>query len=222
VVQGGSVYAVETNKAFHLIDDSYDWAFYIQADEVVHQKYYNSILEACRQYKDDKRVEGLLFKYLHFYGTYDYVGDSRTWYNYEVRIIRNDKSIKSYKDAQGFRKNGQKLRVKMIDAYIYHYGWVKSPKQMQEKRKEVEKYYRRENGSQILTEELFNFDDFDSIKKFEDSHPAVMQKRIQTQNWHLNLDVSKKNLSLKNRLLYWIEKQTGKRFFSFKNYSLLK
>lgn len=206
VVQGGSVYAVETNKAFHLIDDSYDWAFYIQADEVVHEKYYNSIVEGCKKYKDDKRVEGLLFKYLHFYGTYDYVGDSRRWYNYEIRIIRNDKSISSYRDAQGFRKGDKKLKVKGIDAYIYHYGWVKSPKKMQQKHQEVVKYYKgNEVESQPATaEEIFNFDDFDSLRKFEESHPAVMQKRIEARNWQLDFDTGKKNFSLKNKLLYWI------------------
>src|SRR3954451_13286236 len=197
VVQGGSVYAVETNKAFQYIDDSYDWAFYIQADEVVHEKYHNSILDACKKYKDDKRVEGLLFKYLHFYGTYDYVGDSRRWYKYEIRIIRNDKSISSYKDAQGFRKGDQKLKVKLVDAYIYHYGWVKSPDKMQEKLREVRKYYNGNNNDERLSiADVFNFSEFDSLKKFKGSHPAVMQKRIQARNWKLHLDISKKNFSL--------------------------
>ena len=223
VVQGGSVYAVETNKAFQLIDDSYDWAFYIQADEVVHEQYHNTIRDACKKYKDDKRVEGLLFKYLHFYGTYDYVGDSRRWYQYEIRIIRNDKSISSYKDAQGFRKEGRKLKVKIIDAYIYHYGWVKSPKTMQEKRKEVTKYYHGNAGEEQLSmADVFNFNEFDSIQRFEGSHPAIMQKRIQARNWQLDFDTTKKNLSLKNSVLYWIEKKTGKRLFSFKNYEILK
>ena len=226
VMQGGSVYAVETNKAFNLIDDSYDWAFYIQADEVVHEKYYNTIIEACKKYKDDKRVEGLLFKYLHFYGTYDYIGDSRRWYNYEIRIIRNDKSISSYRDAQGFRKGDKKLKVKLIDAYIYHYGWVKSPKKMQDKHKEVKKYYdgntNTAEAQAALAEEVFNFNDFDSLKKFEGTHPAVMQKHIQLQNWQLHFDVSKKNFSFKNSILYRIEKMTGKRLFSFRNYEILK
>ena len=106
---GGSVLAVETNKAFQLIDPESDWAFYIQGDEVVHEKYHPAIKEACIRYKDDERVEGLLFKYLHFYGTYDYVGDSRKWYDHEVRIIRNDKKIAAYKDAQGFRVDERKL-----------------------------------------------------------------------------------------------------------------
>lgn len=223
VMRGGSVYAVETNKAFQLIDDSYDWAFYIQADEVVHEQYHHAIIEACKKYKDDKRVEGLLFKYLHFYGTYDYVGDSRRWYSYEIRIIRNDKAISSYKDAQGFRKGDNKLKVKLVDAYIYHYGWVKSPKKMQEKRKEVVKYYNGNSSEgQLSMTDIFNFNEFDSLKKFEGSHPAVMQQRIQARNWHLNFDVSKKQFSLKNRVLYWIERNTGKRLFSFRNYEILK
>ena len=41
------------------------------------EKYLSAILGGCKKYKDYKKVEGLLFKYLHFYGTYDYVGDSR-------------------------------------------------------------------------------------------------------------------------------------------------
>ncbi|MFX7756161.1 hypothetical protein ABTJ91_20930, partial [Acinetobacter baumannii] len=77
---------------------------------------HDTIRAACIQYENDKRVEGLLFEYLHFYGSYDYVGDSRKWYSHEVRIIRNDKSIRSFKDAQGFRKGGQKIKVKAIDA----------------------------------------------------------------------------------------------------------
>lgn len=77
---------------------------------------------------------GLVFHYLHFYGTYDYVGDSRRWYNKEIRIIRNDKRIYSFKDAQGFRMDDKKrLPCKLIDASVYHYGWVKDPVLMDRK-----------------------------------------------------------------------------------------
>src|SRR3989337_2406918 len=103
--EGGKILAVETNKAFQHISADSDWAFYIQADEVVHEKYHDTIRNAAQHYLTDKKVDGLLFHYLHFYGTYDYVGDSRKWYHREVRMIRNDKTIQSYKDAQGFRRN---------------------------------------------------------------------------------------------------------------------
>src|SRR5688572_24978219 len=112
--EGGKVLAVETNKALDAISPDSDWAFYIQGDEVVHEKYLDTIKQEMLRWKDKPEVEGLLFKYLHFYGTYDFVADSRGWYRHEIRIIRNDKAIRSFKDAQGFRKNDRKLNVKPI------------------------------------------------------------------------------------------------------------
>lgn len=223
VRKGGEILAVETNKAFALIDPKSTWAFYIQADEVVHEQFLPAIVETCKQYKDDHRVEGLLFKYLHFYGTYNYVGDSRTWYKREVRIIKNDKTIKAYKDAQGFRKGRTKLKVKPVDAFIYHYGWVKNPVQMKKKINEVSKYWNGEpHGKEEPTdEEIFNYDDFDSLDKFTGTHPEVLQDRIKKQNWNVNFDLSKKRFSAKDKLLYWFEKKTGKRLFDFKNYKII-
>jgi hypothetical protein len=222
---GGVVLAEETNKAFKLIDPNADWAFYIQADEVVHEKYHNEILEGCKKYKDDKEVQGLLFKYVHFYGTFDYVGDSRRWYSREIRIIRNDKKISAYRDAQGFRIGNTRLKVKLLNAYVYHYGWVKSPEQMKRKMKDVSKYWvadKEELESFMQSEDVFDFNEFDSIKKFSGTHPAVMHKRIAQQNWNVQLNTKKKRFSLKNRLLYIIEKLTGLRLFEFKNYRIIR
>ncbi len=221
---GGSVLAVETNKAFQLIDPESDWAFYIQGDEVVHEKYHPAIREACIRYKDDKKVEGLLFEYLHFYGTYDYVGDSRKWYDHEVRIIRNDKKITAYKDAQGFRVEDRKLWVKPVDAYIYHYGWVKSPEQMMKKQKQISQYWDSNANirSVMASPDFYDFNEFDSLQRFRDTHPVVMKDRITRKNWQVELDITKKKFSLKDRLLYYFERLTGIRPFDFRNYRLLK
>jgi len=220
---GGSVLAVETNKAMQLISKEADWAFYIQGDEVVHEQYHATILKGCANYKDQYQVEGLLFNYLHFYGTYDYVGDSRTWYSKEVRIIRNDRNISAYKDAQGFRKEGQKLKVKAIDAYIYHYGWVKSPQQMMKKQKEFSKLWHNDDALKAYMEQpdYFDYSQFDSLEKFQGTHPFVMHARIERANWDISFDPSKKKFSIKDRLLYYFEKATGIRPFDFKNYRLL-
>ncbi len=220
---GGSILAVETNKAFKHISADSDWAFYIQADEVVHEQYYSAIRAAAEKYKEDRNVEGLLFNYLHFYGTYDYIGDSRRWYHKEVRIIRNDKNISSYKDAQGFRKHGKKLLVKQIDAAIYHYGWVKSPKQMLNKQKNTVEFWsdQQQWKDTINTQEVFDFSDFDSLQKFNGTHPLVMQQRVAEKNWQVDLDITKKKFSFKERLLYWFEKKTGVRLFDFRNYRVL-
>lgn len=222
--KGGSVLAVETDKAFQLISADSDWAFYIQADEVVHEKYHPSIIEACRKYKDNKQVEGLLFEYLHFYGTYDYVGDSRRWYDHEIRIIRNDRSIKAYRDAQGFRKNGQKLYVKPVDACIYHYGWVKSPAQMRKKMANVGTLWHNDEDMKAFmhTVDVFDFNDFDSLVPFTGAHPTVMHERIKNAGWKLTIDTTRKHFSFKDRVLYFIEKKTGKRLFDYINYRILK
>lgn len=221
---GGKILAIETDKAFQLIDPQSDWAFYIQADEVIHEKYHPAIREALLKYKDDKKVEGLLFRYLHFYGTYDYVGDSRKWYNKEIRIIRNDPSIHSYRDAQGFRKNGRKLHVKEIAAWVYHYGWVKNPRQMMTKKRNLASYWQEQRSENAVRNaaEIFDFSQFDSLDLFRGSHPKVMEERIKNQHWEVPVDLSRKNFSLKGSLLYWIEKKTGIRLFDYKNYIIMR
>ncbi len=221
--KGGEVLAVETNKAFELINPAADWALYIQADEAIHEKYYPAITAAMQQYKDDKQVEGLLFNYLHFYGTYNYVGDSRKWYNKEIRIVRNDKAIYSYRDAQGFRKDGRKLFVKPIAAYIFHYGWVKSPKQMMKKIESVRKFWHPDDELNKFenTTETFDYNSIDSINLYKDTHPAVYTNRVNNTHWTIELDISKKKFKLTDWLLYKFEKLTGKRLFDYQNYKII-
>lgn len=223
--KGGEVLAAETDKAFQLISPDSQWAFYIQADEVIHEKYHDVIRRAAEKYTSDKRVDGLLFNYLHFYGTYDYVGDSRKWYHKEVRVIRNDKSIHAYRDAQGFRRGSEKINVKPVDAFVFHYGWVKNPRQMKDKQRKVHEFWQDSDNEALsakrLAGEVFDFNEFDSLRHFEGTHPAIMKKRLADKNWHIELDVSRKSFSLKEKLLYWYEKKTGKRLFDFRNYKII-
>jgi glycosyltransferase involved in cell wall biosynthesis len=222
--KGGAVLAEETDKAFAFIGDEYTWAFYIQGDEVVHEKYHAAIREGCEEYALDKEVQGLLFKYKHFYGTYDYVGDSRKWYAHEIRIIRNNKAISAYRDAQGFRIGSSKLPVARVDASIYHYGWVKSPTQMRKKLKESSVYWNDDTEMEKIksSPEDYDFTGFDSLEKFTGTHPTVMLDRIQRQNWKIDLDLSQKKFSFKNKCLYLFEKLTGIRPFDFKNYKIIR
>lgn len=221
--EGGQVLAIETNKAFAAISADSDWAFYIQGDEIVHEKYLPEIKEAMQKYKDNKLVEGLLFNYTHFYGSYDYVGDSKRWYRKEIRVIRNNKKISSYKDAQGFRKDGQKLKVKEINAFIYHYGWVKPPKAQQAKQETFHKFWHddawmKENIPQV---DQFDYSAIDSLTHFTGQHPLVMQGRIKKMNWKFSFDPTQKNLSLKDKFLRLIEKKLGWRMGEYKNYKII-
>jgi len=217
--EGGRVLAVETNKALDAVNPNADWCIYLQADEVIHEEDYTSIRSAMTQYKDQKNVEGLLFKYLHFYGNYNYIGDSRKWYRYEIRIIRNDKNIRSYKDAQGFRYGDRKLNVKEIPARIFHYGWVKNPLHQSEKQKNFHKLWHSDEAvKKKVKDDLFDYSAIDSLALFKQTHPSVMQKRIDEVNWEFTYDVAKKKLKLKDSILLAIEKSTGYRFFEYKNY----
>lgn len=222
--QGGQVLAIETNKAFDAISKDTDWCFYIQSDECVHEHYLDTIKQAMLKYKDNITVDGLLFNYTHFYGTYNYVGNSRRWYRKEIRIIKNDKSIRSYKDAQGFRKtDNSKLNVKQIDAEIYHYGWVKPPKAQQAKQENFHKMWHddewmKKNVAQV---DEFDYSQIDSLEEFQGTHPKVFQNRVNQANWNFKFDQSQIKLGLKDKFLLSIEKATGWRVGEYKNYKVV-
>jgi hypothetical protein len=223
--EGGKVLAVETDKAIAATAPDSNWLFYIQADEVVHEQYHKAIVEAMAKFKDDKKVEGLLFNYHHFYGSYKYIGDGRSWYSKEIRIIRNNKSIKSYRDAQGFKwDDGRKLNVKLIDAYIYHYGWVRNPLTMQQKAEGFGKLWAGEEGRKLNDETekkiiQFDYSNIDSVTLFKGTHPAVMAELVAKEDWGFEADINKKNFkNIKHRLLYFIWQKFGWRPFEYSNY----
>jgi len=222
--EGGSVLAAETNKAFSKISPDSDWAIYIQGDEVLHEHGYEAIRDAMVKYKDVKNIDGLLFNYRHFYGSYDYIGNSRRWYRKEIRIIKNDKSIVSYKDAQGFKKNGKKLHVKPVYAFMHHYGWVKPPKAMQAKQESFHKLWHNDDWvkENIVVTEEFDYSQIDSLAHFRGVHPVVMQERIAKQNWKFSFDPTKKKLPFFSRALHFVEDFTGWRFGEWKNYRIVK
>jgi hypothetical protein len=221
---GGKVLADETQKAYDAISEKADWCFYIQGDEVIHEKFLAAIKAGMQQWKDDKNVEGLLFDYTHFYGSYDFIGDSRKWYRKEIRIVRKNKTIRSYKDAQGFRHaDNSKLKVKAIDASVYHYGWVKPPEAQQAKQESFHKMWHDDQWMKenVPSVDKFDYSQIDSLAKFTGTHPLVMQDRIQRMNWKFSFDPTKKKWGMKMRLLMFIERTTGVRIGEYKNYTLL-
>ncbi|RAJ95919.1 hypothetical protein LX87_03669 [Larkinella arboricola] len=222
--QGGRVLALETDKALAAVAPDSDWAFYIQGDEVLHEKYLPVVQEAMARYKDDPDVDGLLFHYLHFYGSYRYVGDSRRWYRREIRIVRNNGNVAAYRDAQGFRtRDNRKLTVKLIEATMYHYGWVKPPDKQADKLSNFGRYWHNDEHMALTRRELqaFDYSGVDSLALFNGTHPAVMQARIDRVNWQFDFDIRQKKLSAKNRFLKWIENLTGWRVGEYRNYKLL-
>lgn len=223
--EGGKVLAVETDKAMDATAADSDWLFYIQADEVLHEQYHPVILDAMKKYKDDKRVEGLLFHYQHFYGSYKFIGDGRKWYSKEIRVIRNYKKIRSYRDAQGFRLDDRKLNVKLIGAYIYHYGWVRNPVAMKKKYTDFGKLWNTDDIHNAWAEaeekkgQQFDYSNIDSVTLFTGTHPSVMEQLVSREDWNFEIDVKRKNFkNTKHQFLYFIWKNFGWRPFEYSNY----
>ena len=220
--EGGLILSQQTNIA--LSKTTGDWCFYIQADEAVHEKYLPEIKNAMEIYLNDKNVEGLLFKYRHFFGSYDYVATSRQWYRHEIRVIRNNIGVQSFKDAQGFRINNRKLNVKVLNAYIYHYGWVRPPKTMQKKIRYFHKLWHTDEWIQQKEgeKEEFDFSRMDSLEPFRNTHPEVMKERIEKSNFNFEYKPENIKTGFKRKILDFFENKTGLRLGEYKNYKIIK
>jgi hypothetical protein len=224
-----------------------DWLFYVQADEVVHEKYLPVIRQRCEELLDNSEVEGLLFDYVHFWGDYDHYHAGHGWYPHEIRIVRNLPHIHSYQSAQSFRwfdfydnprqeKSTRKLNVAKVDAKIYHYGWVRPPHLMQNKRKSLDSVHWGLSRAKAFYEnekDYFDYGPLDYLAVFNDTHPQVMQDMISRLDWKDKLQYSgkpdpsrlpHKHERFKYRLLSLIEKHfnRGRQIGEFKNYHLLR
>jgi len=225
-----------------------DWLFYLQADEVVHEKYHQTIKNRCKDLLHNNAVEGLLFKYRHFWGDYWHYQESHGWYPNEIRIIRNDPEIHSWESAQSFRRipnfDGKnyrqqdgtyKLKVASLDAYIYHYGWVRPPQYMQSKRKALETIHKgKDKVNELYSDEdkSFDYGPLNLAKKFNGSHPSVMEDWIKKFDWNDSLRENgpiptnrprMKHERFKYRLISWLEQKIrgGRPIGGFQNYELL-
>jgi len=181
---GARAYSQLTNVALDQCGG--DWCFYVQADEVVHEDDLPVIRARCEQVRDDGRVEGLLFEYLHFFGDYEHYQTSNGWYRKKIRIIRNGLGIRSVRDAQSFRyPDERRLTVAHSGARIFHYGWVRPPHYMQAKNKEFLAHRRGREAVEALFEGVTEMDygPLDRLALYEGTHPAVMGERIAAMDW---------------------------------------
>ncbi len=232
----GLIFAQQSNTGLLNVSKDADWLLHIQADEVLHEKDYPAIRKAMEDYLEDKRVEGFLFRFLNFFGDYNHYAPSRRYHQREIRIIRNNPSYHSYRDSQGFRRfdnlaaypdeKGYKLHVIPIDATVYHYSYVKNPSVQLKKQVEFGKRWR-ENDDWIESylarfRSGYEYNNIDYLATFQGTHPQVMQRRIMAQDWTFKYNPRHSNMRFKERLMKLLEDITGKQFFIYKNYKLLK
>jgi hypothetical protein len=173
--EGATVLSRQTNIA--LAECKGSWAFYLQSDEVIHEKDLPRIRRAMERYVDSD-VDALRFYWFHFYGSYYRYRIDRGWYQKQDRIIRNNGKVESFGDAYAFqRKDGSDIRRKSTGAYLYHYGWVQPEDLMAQRRKNAEdigfvRLQDNERGRE------YSFGDLNRFPVYYGTHPQRMHKRI--------------------------------------------
>jgi hypothetical protein len=170
---GGFVYGQQ--KSIALFNCTGDWAFYLEADEVLHEDDLPKIRAAMEKYLDDERVEALAFDYLHFYGNKNTIAWSPGWYRSEVRILRN--TIPAWSSEALFfnvvdsHKKSRHPRAAHTGATVFHYGWIRSEAQMNLKSASVQKYWDDTKPKPMDYTKI----DSATLKFFSGSHPKVVQ-----------------------------------------------
>ena len=129
---GSAMLAKETDMA--LKECSGDWAFYLQADEVIHEDDLPKLKRIMVENLSDKSVDGIQLKWMHFYGSFYRYRVDAPWFQKQVRIIRNNGQILSDGDAWGFRReDGKDMKVLKTRCMLFHYGWVQEMEIMAER-----------------------------------------------------------------------------------------
>ena len=157
-----------------------DWAFYLEGDEVLHERDLDSVRGAMQHHLGDARVEALVFDYHHFYGSPDWVAVGPGWYRRAPRIIRN--TIRNYSPDGLFfvvmdrNKRGRYPRAALAGATLYHYGHVRSIAAMREKNARVGKYWKHDH----LLFQGYSIDPR-QLAPFRGEHPAAARDWLATQ-----------------------------------------
>ena len=213
--------SIETQRAMDACRGS--WGIYIQADEVLHERGAHILKEKVAEWNRDERVEGLLVKYLHFYGGFDRIATSRRWYRREVRCIRLGKNIRPYQGAQGFRVGAdyRKIRARPTDAEMFHYGWARPAKAIKEKL-EISKTIYPWGGNRFDKEQARGFLEWiPLLRDFTASHPAAAREWIAERTHDPDRVIGPRRFKPEHVRFYisdWIERLTGARVFEFRNY----
>jgi hypothetical protein len=166
------------------------------------------------QHLNNPEVEALAFNYHHFFGSPDWLAVSPGWYRQECRIIRN--TIRNWSpDSLYFvvmdkNKKGRYPKAVLIDASIYHYGYVRSINAMRKKNQRVGRYWKHNHP-------LFNGYQIDprAVKKFNGKHPVILDSWFENEAEKIfspNTKHQLTNREKKHRVLMHIEDILGVKF----------
>ncbi len=228
--KGGKVFAQQTNLG--LAEITGDWAVHLQVDEILHETAPARLREYIEKANRHENVDGLLMPFLHFWGDFRHIRNTRRTHRYEIRAFKNIPGIYAYHDSQGFRKytslenylsgeKGTKLTVFKTDITIFHYSYARNPNLLSSKMRTFSRFWHNDEWiKENIADKPFDFNEVDLLEPFSGKHPKYMKKIISGQDWEFNYDISKSNMKLKDKLLRFIEKKFGRRMFEYMNYIL--
>jgi hypothetical protein len=221
----GRVLAEQTDLA--LARCTGDVGLYVQGDEALHEDDHPAVRAALERLHADPRVEGLLFDYVHFYGSFHTVGVSRRWYRKEIRAVRNRAGVRSWKDAQGFRigagSAARKLDVIESGGRMFHYGWVRPPEAQKAKLAEFERLYAGDAARDRRLARGFAYDVGEQVRRFEGTHPAAMRAWIAREDWPFEPAPRRlRRGHVREDLLDLFEAATGVRVGEYRNYRIVR
>ena len=188
-----------------------DWAFYLEGDEVLHEKDLDTIQNSMERHLHNPEVEALYFDYYHFYGKPDQVGIAG--YKRAPRIIRN--TIRNYSPDGLFfvvmnkNKKGRYPKAAHAGCHIYHYGHVRKVEKNNEKIKQTGKYWGNKKPTAFST---YGNIDLGEIRPFKGTHPKIVQQWIDTEaelefTQNSNYKVTLKDK--KHRIRFWLDEKLG-------------
>ena len=107
---------------------------------------------------------------------------------------------------------------------FFHYSYARKPQLMQKKNNYFNSFWHDDNWlkQNNSTKEEYDYSIVDAVKDFKGTHPALMKKHVDAQDWEFNYDPKKARFSTKNRILHHVENLTGWRIGEYKNYKVIK
>jgi hypothetical protein len=217
-----TVLGYETHRAMRAC--LHPWGVYIQADEVLHERGAEELAVAIQKADGEPRIEGLLVRYLHFYGGFETVATHRRWYRREVRAVRlaPELDIRPYQGAQGFRVGPEfrKIRARLTGAQMFHYGWARPVQALREKRELGRTMYPWRNADP--NRPLLDW--IPGLQEFRGTHPAVARPWIEARSYDPERVIARPRFRwpfVRYYLSGVVERLTGVRLFEFRNYEIV-
>ena len=178
---------------------------------------------AMERYLEDERVEALAFDYLHFYGNANTYAWSPAWYRSEVRILRN--TIPAWGPEGLFfvvletHKRGRYPRAAHTGATIYHYGWVKSETELNQRKQAVARHWSNQTPKPITYANI----NPETLRLYTGRHPEAVRGWLKPAAGIFQADPNHRLTSRerKHSLMLKLERWFGVRF-SKKHYRLVR